>query len=152
MSSHDLPESHAQDASHALQDTFVLAMHPGLPHLVGALPQLQSYSEMGPTVYALTVSGACLNEVGSGVLVGPAVSAAGVTNDWPEAVQHAAKSLFANPPSGRGPGAVAVILIVQVDHESHCVIIDVPVTAGKRMRHCAAIPMSCAASALAFGY
>lgn len=144
-----LPESHAP---HAPQDAFAPAMRPGLPHLVGALPQLQSYNDMGPTVYALTVFGAHRGAIGGGALAGPAVSAIGVTDDWPEAAQHAAKALFAKSSSGRKAGAVVVILIVQVGRESHCVLINVPTAARERARRDAEIPMSCAASVLAFGY
>ena len=122
---------------------------PGISSLIEYLTHFTPQNDMGPTVYALTVSGEANGRRSR--LVGPAISEASVTQDWPEAVREVAKGLFAKTPFGRKAGTVAVILVVEYDHEMHCVVINVPTEASKQARRDAQIPMSCAASVLA-GY
>ena len=116
---------------------------PGISPLIENLARYTPQNDMGPTVYALTVSGR------HSALAGPAISGASVTEDWPEAVREVAKGLFAKAPFGRKAGTVAVILVVEYGHETHCVVINVPTEASRQARRDAQIPMSCAASVLA---
>jgi len=127
------------------QDAIAPMLRPGLPHLVGALPQLQSYNAEGATVFALTVCGARQDAIGSSTLVGPAVSPAGVSMEWPEIARDKTKLLFEKN-SARMAGAVLVILIVQAGREAHCAIINVPTAARGRARRgtkLLAVPQGC---------
>ena len=107
------------------QEIFASIFQAGAIHLIGALPQLQSFNELGCTVYALTVFGITLNSFGASSLAGPAISMEGVTSDWPREAQFAAIKLFKKP-SRRKAGTVVVVMINQIGAETHCALLHIP--------------------------
>ena len=106
-------------------------------HLAGALPQLKSYSDAGPTIYALTVIGAKHDTVlGAASIAGPALDAVGLEDGWPSEARKAAAAIFdrADGNGARRGGTVAVIVTVQIGRVSHCSIINIPGDTPRRYR------------------
>lgn len=108
----------------------------GMFHLVGALPQLKSYSDTGPTIYALTVIGAKHDKVlGAASIAGPALDLAGLEADWPAEAKMAATAIFGRSlDTARRGGAIIVIVTVQIGRVSHCSIVNVPGDTPRRCR------------------
>jgi hypothetical protein len=122
---------------------------PAFKRLTGLLRSrgLNPWSDTGPTVYVLDEGGA--PGTVRGALYGPAVSAVGVTADWPLPVRGAARRLLSDPAASfRKAGSVVVYTIVRVGRAAHCVEVNFPAGGQREARAHARVPVACAASVL----
>lgn len=100
-----------------------------LYHVAGAMPQLKSWNKNGPTLYALTITGLQRGAPGgSSSLVGPALNANGITQEWSPIAALVGRELFSKAPAvmQRKAGQVTVVVIVRVGNTAHCLTLVVP--------------------------
>jgi len=107
------------------------------PHLVGALPQLRSFSGVGGTTYAIVAP-----EGGEVSLQGPALSPDGVAG-WHPAACAAALDLFRRR---QRAGSVTVLLVVCCGGTWHCAAVGVP--SAEKLATDDSIPLACANAVL----
>jgi len=113
-----------------------LIIRRAFPHLMGALPQLRSFSGVGGTLYAIVSP-----SDGEALLLGPALSAAGVAA-WPAAARAAALMYFQKR---RRAGGIAVHLVVRSGDAWHCAAVHLP----PAEKACdGAVPLACANAVL----
>lgn len=85
--------------------------------LAGVLPQLCSFSGVGPTVYALIV-----HQGAAAGLYGPAISACGLAG-WPAAAKAPADTLLRG---ARVQGEIVVFALCDDGATRHCVAVHIP--------------------------
>jgi hypothetical protein len=93
--------------------------------LSGVLPQLCSFSGVGPTVYALVV-----RQDAVAALYGPAIDARGLAS-WPAPARGPAAALLQGRSQSQSPGEIVVIALVLdacacARATPHCVAIRIP--------------------------